>query len=56
MNAEDIYLSANIELKHKETTVKILRVFFKVVFPHLGYGFLEKNKNIGVLPRIPASY
>ena len=30
------------ELKHKEITDKILHAFFKVVYPQLGYGFLEK--------------
>ena len=29
-------------LKHKETTDKILHAFFKVVYPALGFGFLEK--------------
>jgi GxxExxY protein len=31
-----------IELKHKEITDAILHAFFKVVYPQLGYGFLEK--------------
>lgn len=31
-----------IDLKHKEITDKILHAFFKVVYPQLGYGFLEK--------------
>lgn len=30
------------ELKHKEITDKILHAFYKVVYPELGYGFLEK--------------
>ena len=30
------------ELKHKEVTDKILHAFFKIVYPQLGYGFLEK--------------
>jgi GxxExxY protein len=30
------------ELKHKEITDKVLHAFFKVVYPQLGYGFLEK--------------
>lgn len=30
------------ELKHKDLTEKILRVFFKKVYARLGYGFLEK--------------
>ncbi len=30
------------DLKHREITDKILHVFFKVVYPQLGYGFLEK--------------
>ena len=29
-------------LQHEEITDKILHAFFKVVYPHLGYGFLEK--------------
>jgi len=35
-------LNAQIELKHKDITDKILHVFYKVVYPTLGYGFLEK--------------
>lgn len=31
-----------VELKHKDTTDKILHAFFKIVYPQLGYGFLEK--------------
>jgi GxxExxY protein len=31
-----------IELKHKDITDKILYAFFKIVYPELGYGFLEK--------------
>ncbi|MEW5938900.1 MAG: GxxExxY protein [Chloroflexota bacterium] len=31
-----------IDLKHKDITDKILHAFFKVVYPQLGYGFLEK--------------
>src|SRR5690242_1768963 len=30
------------ELKKVEFTVKILHAFYKVVYPQLGYGFLEK--------------
>lgn len=29
-------------LKHKEITDKILHAFFKIVYPALGFGFLEK--------------
>lgn len=29
-------------LKHRVITDKILHIFFKVVYPQLGYGFLEK--------------
>jgi hypothetical protein len=29
-------------LKHHDITDKILQAFFKVVYPELGYGFLEK--------------
>ena len=35
-------MTNQIELKHKEITDKILHAFFKVVYPKLGYGFLEK--------------
>ena len=31
-----------IDLKHKDITDKILHAFFKVLYPQLGYGFLEK--------------
>ena len=37
MNKSDL-----VDLKHKDITDKILFAFFKVVFPQLGYGFLEK--------------
>ena len=30
------------KLKHSEITDKILNAFFKIVYPQLGYGFLEK--------------
>lgn len=30
------------ELKHKDVTEKILHAFYKIVYPQLGYGFLEK--------------
>jgi GxxExxY protein len=30
------------DLKHKDITDKILHAFFKIVYPQLGYGFLEK--------------
>jgi GxxExxY protein len=35
-------MSDPIELKHKDITDKILYAFFKIVYPELGYGFLEK--------------
>ena len=35
-------LNNQIELKHKAITEKILHAFFKIVYPQLGYGFLEK--------------
>jgi GxxExxY protein len=38
----DKFLENPIELKHKEVTDKILYAFYKVVYPLLGYGFLEK--------------
>lgn len=31
-----------VDLKHSGITDKILHAFFKVVYPQLGYGFLEK--------------
>ncbi len=31
-----------VVLKHADVTDKILHAFFKVVYPELGYGFLEK--------------
>ena len=34
--------NAKVELKHPEVTDKILHAFFKIVYPQLGYGFLEK--------------
>ena len=43
MNAESSKSSnAHFELKHKDAADKILHAFFKVVYPQLGYGFLEK--------------
>ena len=35
-------MESHFELKHKEITDKILRVFFKIVYAQFGYGFLEK--------------
>ena len=35
-------IATPIELKHKDITDKILHAFFKVLYPQLGYGFLEK--------------
>jgi GxxExxY protein len=32
---------SQIELKHKDITEKILHAYFKIVYPKLGYGFLE---------------
>ncbi len=34
--------TAPVVLKHADVTDKILHAFFKVVYPELGYGFLEK--------------
>jgi GxxExxY protein len=34
--------ATHIDLKHKDITDKILYAFFKIVYPQLGYGFLEK--------------
>lgn len=31
-----------VDLKHKDVTEKILHAFYKIVYPQLGYGFLEK--------------
>lgn len=42
MNAEGFVLNNQADLKHKDITDKILHAFFKVVYPQLGYGFLEK--------------
>ena len=30
------------KLKHSDITDKVLNAFFKIVYPQLGYGFLEK--------------
>ncbi len=35
-------MSENSILKHQDITDKILHAFFKVVYPQLGYGFLER--------------
>lgn len=35
-------MDAHIELKHRNVTGRILHAFFKIVYPQLGYGFLEK--------------
>ncbi len=35
-------MANQVELKQKVITDKILHAFFKVVYPKLGYGFLEK--------------
>lgn len=43
MNAEDLnMIDGQIKLKHSEITDQILHAFYKVVYPQLGYGFLEK--------------
>ena len=34
--------TSDVMLKHRDITDKILHAFFKVVYPELGYGFLEK--------------
>ena len=31
-----------VDLKHKDVTEKILHAFYKIVYPQLGYGILEK--------------
>ncbi len=35
-------LNEPTKLKHSDITDKILHAFYKVVYPQLGYGFLEK--------------
>ena len=35
-------IDGQIKLKHSEITDKVLHAFYKVVYPQLGYGFLEK--------------
>jgi len=43
INAENLNkLEKQTVLKHSEITDKILHAFYKVVYPQLGYGFLEK--------------
>ena len=42
MNAEVFVMNTQVELKHRDVTEKILHAFYKVVYPQLGYGFLEK--------------
>ncbi len=38
----DLKTSDAQNLKHKDITEKILHAFFKIVYPALGFGFLEK--------------
>jgi len=42
MNADKAIASIPRNLKHRDITDKILHAFFKVVYPQMGYGFLEK--------------
>jgi GxxExxY protein len=42
MDAEVFMVDNQVELKHKDVTEKILHAFYKIVYPQLGYGFLEK--------------
>ena len=42
MNAEVFIMDNPVDLKHKDVTEKILHAFYKIVYPQLGYGFLEK--------------
>ena len=35
-------MQEQVKLKHGDITDKILHAFYKVVYPQLGYGFLEK--------------
>jgi GxxExxY protein len=38
----DLDSGSRFELKYQDITDKILHAFFKIVYPQLGYGFLEK--------------
>lgn len=42
MDAEVFAMNNLVDLKHKDVTEKILHAFYKIVYPQLGYGFLEK--------------
>jgi len=42
------------KLKHQEITNGILHAFFKVVYPQLGYGFLEKVYENAMMIALPA--
>lgn len=43
MNIHKVHHDASgVTLKHRDITDKILHAFFKIVYPDLGYGFLEK--------------
>lgn len=42
MDAEVFVMNNQVDLKHKDVTETILHAFYKIVYPQLGYGFLEK--------------
>jgi GxxExxY protein len=47
-------MEVQTKLKHQEITDKILHAFFKVVYPQLGYGFLEKVNENAMVIALPA--
>ncbi len=47
-------MEVQTKLKHQEITDKILHAFFKVVYPQLGYGFLEKVYENAMVIALPA--
>ena len=42
INAEFFVVNGQTDLKYRDITDKILHAFYKIVYPQLGYGFLEK--------------
>lgn len=42
INAEFLVANDQTDLKHRDISDKILHAFYKIVYPQLGYGFLEK--------------
>ncbi len=54
MDSKDISaLNGGIALKHADITDKILYTFFKIVYPALGYGFLEKVYENAMMMALP---